>query len=244
VRTVAYAEHHETVLDLHVPAGEPSGTTVVLLHGGFWRDRYRRDLMDPLVPSLLAAGHVVVNLEYRRVGGAGGWPTTLVDVADGIDALADLDEVDAERVVVVGHSAGGHLAVWAASRHRLRAGAPGAEPRVRPRAAVSLAGVVDLAAAAPLSDGAVAELLGEDVPGPRHAIADPATLVPIGLPVTLVHGSADEDVPVEQSQRYLAAAAAAGDPVRMVVGPGDHYSVIDPLHDRWADVQAAVSRAG
>ena len=140
MHTSAYADHPDTVLDVHVPrAGAGvSGSTVVLVHGGFWRERYRRDLMVPLVPSLRGGGHVVVKREWRRVGGAGGWPTTLLDVAAGLDALVQEPAVDPARVVVVGHSAGGHLALWATARHRLPAGAPGAGPRVRPCAVVAL----------------------------------------------------------------------------------------------------------
>jgi len=239
MRTIAHDDHPDTVLDLHVPAGARSGVTVVLVHGGFWREEYRRDLMTPLVPSLLAQGHVVANLEYRRVGGAGGWPTTLADVAAGVDALADVEVVDPDRVVTVGHSAGGHLAVWAAVRHLLPPDAPGADPVVRPCAAVSQAGVLDLAGASGLGAGAVEALLGgtsED----RLDVADPSRLLPAGVPVVLVHGADDEIVPLAQSEAYLAAATAAGDAPLLLVGPGGHFSVIDPAHDRWADVLAVL----
>lgn len=239
VRTVAYGDHPDTVLDLHLPAVDRSGLTVVLVHGGFWRDQYRRDLMDPLVPSLLAEGHVVVNLEYRRVNGAGGWPTTLTDVAAGIDALADLDGVDPDAVVAVGHSAGGHLALWAASRPGLPAGAPGADPVVVPCAVVSQAGVVDLSGGLSLGGGAVGDLL-DGATQERLAIADPTMLVPTGRRVVLVHGDDDRTVPMSQSTAYRDAAAAAGDDVTLVTGPGDHFSVIDPGHARWRDVLDAV----
>lgn len=240
MRTIAHDDHPDTVLDLHVPDDVRSGTTVVLVHGGFWREEYRRDLMTPLVPSLLAQGHVVVNLEYRRVGGAGGWPTTLTDVAAGIDALADLEVVDADRVVTVGHSAGGHLAVWAAARHLLPVGAPGAGPLVRPCAAVAQAGVLDLAGAAGLGAGAVDALL-DGTSDERLDVADPSRLLPTGVPVVLVHGADDDIVPLAQSEAYLAAATAAGDAPRLLVGPGDHFSVIDPAHDRWSDVLGILS---
>lgn len=225
------------MLDVHRPPAVPSGCTVVLVHGGFWRERYGRELMVPLVDSLLADGHLVVNLGYRRVGGAGGWPTTLTDVAAGLDAVAGLDGVDVERVVTVGHSAGGHLATWLAARHRLPPGAPGADPVVRPCHVVAQAAVVVLGDAVvdDLGDGAVGDLLGGDDPV-RRRVADPASWLPLGVPVTLVHARGDDDVPLRQSQRWVALASAAGDEARLVTAAGDHYSVIDPAHELWQQV--------
>ena len=152
-RQIAYGDHPDQVGNLHLPAGDPAAEglwpAVVLIHGGFWRFGWDRTLMTPLARDLASRGFAVWNIEYRRVGQeGGGWPGTLEDVAAAADAVAGLEGVDAGRVVTVGHSAGGQLALWLAARHRLPAGAIGAAPRLRPRAAVSQAGVSDLVAGA------------------------------------------------------------------------------------------------
>ncbi|MDP1820528.1 MAG: alpha/beta fold hydrolase [Acidimicrobiales bacterium] len=225
-------------------AGAP---TVVLVHGGFWQAGYGLDLMQPLVPSLVAAGWTVANIDYRGVGDdGGGWSGTFEDAAAATDALAAIDGIDVRRIVTVGHSAGGHLAVWLAGRHRLPDGAPGASPQVRPIGALSQAGVVDLVAAAEarLGDGATQSLLGgepSEVPD-RYAIGSPAALVPIGVPVELVHGVDDRIVPPDQSRRYDDVTRAVGDPVVRTEVPGDHFTMIDPATDAWAACVAGIRR--
>ena len=174
-RQIAYGDHPDQVGNLHLPLGEGPWPTVVLIHGGFWRWGWDRTLMTPLAHDLARRGIAAWNIEYRRVGqSGGGWPGTLEDAAAAIDQVAELDEVDGGRVVSLGHSAGGHLAVWLAGRHRLPVGAPGAVPRVRPRAAVAQAGVLDLARGSTenLGNGACQGLLGgepADVPE-RYAV--------------------------------------------------------------------------
>ena len=161
---IAYGEHPDQVANLHLPAREGGPwPCVVLLHGGFWRTGWDRTLMTPLAFDLAARGIAAWNVEYRRVGQeGGGWPGTLEDVAAAVDRLADVDEVDAARVVTCGHSAGGHLALWLAARPRIPGGMPGADPRVTPVAAVAQAGVCDLERARrdDLGGGAVEGLLG------------------------------------------------------------------------------------
>ncbi|MEX1162576.1 MAG: alpha/beta hydrolase [Nitriliruptor sp.] len=241
-RTIAYGDGPEQVADLALPAGsapDAGWPTVVLVHGGFWRDQYRRDLMADLARDLANRGFASWNLEYRRVGPTGGgFPGTLLDVAAGTDHLAAVAEeapIDLDRVAVVGHSAGGHLALWFGSRGRLPAGAPGASDPLRPCAVVAQAPVASLVDAVPLGDGAVTDFLGgePDEVADRYAIADPMALVGHGVPVLLVHGRSDETVPVDQSERYEAAASAAGDPVELVTGAGDHFAVIDPGDPLW-----------
>jgi acetyl esterase/lipase len=250
--THAYGPGPAQFLELSLPAGNGPAPVVVVLHGGFWRAPYGIELARPLAADLAARGWAAVAVEYRRVGtgegGGGGWPATLEDVATALDSLADLRRagdgaaarLDLSDVTVVGHSAGGHLAAWAAGRGRLPAGAPGAAPRVGVTATVLQAGVLDLACAAEqeLGNGAVAEFLGgpPDAVPERYATADPVRLLPTGSAVLCVHGAADTTVPPEQSDRYAAAATAAGDTVEVALVPGDHMVVIDPAGEAWRRV--------
>jgi acetyl esterase/lipase len=233
---VAYGEHPDQVANLHVPAREGGPwPCVVLLHGGFWRTGWDRTLMTTLAADLARRGIAAWNVEYRRVGqAAGGWPGTLEDVAGAIDHLAEVPDVDVQRVATCGHSAGGHLALWLAGRHRLPGGVPGAAPRVRPVAAVSQAGVCDLERAwsDDLGGGAVAGLLGSFEEAPeRYAAASPAALAPLGVPQLLVHGAEDEVVPVTQSRDQVARDAQAE---LVELAGADHFDVIDPTHAAWA----------
>jgi acetyl esterase/lipase len=236
-----YGAGPDRFLELSLPDGPGPAPVAVVLHGGFWRPAYGIELARPLAADLAGAGFAAVAVEYRRVGAGGGWPGTLDDVAAALDRLAGLPDVsrlDLTDVTAIGHSAGGQLAAWLAGRHRLPPGAPGAAPRVRVTAAVLQAGVLDLAAAAAqrLGNGAVLDLLGGgpgEVPE-RYAAADPVRLLPTGAAVLCVHGAADDVVPVEQSERYAAAAAAAGDRVELRVVPGDHMAMIDPASLAWA----------
>jgi acetyl esterase/lipase len=243
-----YGPGPDQFLELTLPAGGGRLPVAVVLHGGFWRAAYGVELARPLAADLAAAGLAAVAVEYRRVGAGGGWPVTLDDVAAALDALPDLpgaERLDLTAVTVIGHSAGGHLAAWAAGRHRLPAGAPGAAPRVRPAAVVLQAGVLDLerAAAQRMGDGAVTGFLGAgpgDAPD-RYAAADPVRLLPTGADVLLVHGAGDTTVPPEQSERYATAATAAGDRVELRVVPGDHMVLVDPAAQPWRLVRGWVT---
>ena len=238
--TARYGAHRDQFVEVWLPEGTAPAPVAVVLHGGFWRAAHGIELARPLAADLAAAGWVGVAVEYRRVGGGGGWPATLEDVAAALDAvpgLAVAGRLDLGDVTVVGHSAGGHLAAWAAGRHRLPAGAPGARPGLRIGTAELQAGVLDLADAdrQDLGRGAVRDLLGAppaSVPD-RLAAADPVALLPTGARVLCVHGSGDDVVPLRQSDRYAAAARAAGDLVEVQVVPGDHMALIDPAGRPW-----------
>jgi acetyl esterase/lipase len=250
VQTFGYGPDPSQQGDLHLPAATGPLPVVIVIHGGYWRVRYDRTLGTPLAVDLSRHGVAAWNIEYRRVGGGGGWPETFLDVAAAVDVLAELPAshlLDLRRVAVVGHSAGGQLAMWAAARPKLPAGAPGATPQVVVGGAVAQAGVLDLIRGfeQQLSRGAVGELLGgapSEVPD-RYATASPLELLPLGVPATVVHGDADDAVPIEQSERYAAAAERAGDQADLVRLAGvDHMDLIDPATAAWAICRSAALR--
>lgn len=226
-----YGDDPAQVAGLHRPTGESRGV-VVVIHGGFWKAQYDASLGVPLARDLAGRGWTAWNLEYRRVGNGGGWPETFDDVAAGIDHLATVEGLDLSTVVTLGHSAGGHLATWAAARGRFDRWSP---ERVPVTAVISQAGVVDLTSAVQddLGDGAVQVLLGR-LPRQEWEQVDPMRQLPLGVPVWCVHGSGDAVVPLSQSAEYVDAATAAGAQAELVELEGDHFVVIDVESDAWA----------
>jgi acetyl esterase/lipase len=224
----SYGSHRWARAELWLPRGSGPFPVAVVLHGGYWRARYSKRVMKGACADLARRGVAAWNVEYRRIGRGqgGGWPATLDDVAAAIDHLASLGDprLDLEDgVTAIGHSAGGQLALWAASR---------VDPVVPVRRVVAQAAVCNLAVA-----GEPAwELLGgtpEQVPE-RYDFADPMRLVPLGVPTLLVHGADDETVSVKRSREYAAAAGAAGDPVELVEPvPGGHRLHPDPRSEPW-----------
>jgi acetyl esterase/lipase len=243
---VAYGDGESQFGELWLPSVRPAGApppVVVLVHGGFWRNSYGLDLMDPLAVDLVGRGAAVWNIEYRRVGELGdGWTGTLADVAAAVDEVATFAtefDLDGGDIAVVGHSAGGHLALWAASRQLLPSGAPGAAPIVTPRLAVGLAPVADLVAAARdgVGDGAVVDFLGggpSDVPE-RYAIATPSPAK--GVDVVVVRGGSDDIVPAA----YTTPPGSRPGTVTVVdVAGEDHFDLIDPSSRSWAATLSAL----
>ena len=232
VETQRYGNHPDQELDLALPAGDGPHPLAFVLHGGFWRAAYTRRNTAAVAAALRRSGWATANVEYRRLG-PGAYDSMLADVGaarrflDGLDAPVDLG-----RTMAIGHSAGGHLALWLAAN--------GGATSV-----VALAGVCDLAEAARegLGDRAAQELLGGepgDVPG-AYAQADPASRLPLGVPQLLVHGTADDRVPFEHAERYAERARAAGDDCTVLALDGvDHFDVIDPRSKAWATIVEAV----
>jgi acetyl esterase/lipase len=241
-----YGEDPSQWGELFLPEVAAPRGVVVVIHGGYWRSQYGAELGEPLAKDLAAHGMAAWNLEYRRAGNGGGWPNTFADVLAGIDKLRELAAehgLGLDRVVALGHSAGGHLAVWAAGRSRLAGlGAPEVDRQLARRGdddgavhltgVVSQSGVLNLAAAERLnlSNGAVSNFLGgssERYPK-RHKYADPMSSVPLDVSIYAVHSADDDDVPFSESETYIGAAKAAGAPVQLLKVPGDHYALIDP----------------
>jgi acetyl esterase/lipase len=227
---------------LTVPPGEGPHPVVVFIHGGFWLNSYGYDLAVDQADSAVEAGYATWNIEYRRVGDpGGGYPGTLVDVAKAVDHLAGVAgeyRLDLDRVAVVGHSAGGHLAFWVGQRSLLPADAPGAGPLVAPALVVGQAPVVDLANNLDLGGGAVERFIGAspaDAPD-AYAAADPAQLRPIVTPQIIVQGGADTIVPRDRADAY---AELMGEPEMLEVlmfKNEDHFDVIDPASASWVAV--------
>lgn len=237
--TIRYGADSLQFGELYLARGVRRAPVVVLIHGGCWLAGYDRRHIRSLAAAIATEGIAVWSLEYRRVGNAGGgWPGTFEDIGAGIDhvrSLAGAFDLDTSRVVVSGHSAGGHLALWAGTRGRLPAGSPGATAPLRPRGIVALAGVPDLAAdfdaMRPGCGDAIVRLMGghPDAVAERYRLGSPARWVPLGIRTTLVSGDGDRIVPPDLSRAYQRAAQAAGDDARLVlVANAGHFELVNP----------------
>jgi acetyl esterase/lipase len=241
-----YGAAPEQFGELRLPSGPGPHPVVVLIHGGCWRAEYDITHIAPLATALAGEGWAVWAIEYRRVGSpGGGWPGTFLDVGAAIDhlrSLAKSHSLDLSRVVVAGHSAGGHLALWSASRGVLPKDSPiaTADPLV-PRGVVSIAGITDIGAyASPNGCGsAVVPLMGgaPDAVADRYTQASPVALVP-PVPVQLIVGTADTIVPRTQADAFVKVAGSRAT-VRLVEGAG-HFDLIAPDRAAWTVLREAV----
>ncbi len=248
VDRIPYGADPNQIAELNLALLPSRRPVAVLIHGGYWREGFTRSEMDDLSQDLARLGYATWNLDYRRVGDpGGGWPGTFTDVATAIDKLAELapeNNLDLSRVVFIGHSAGGTLALWAASRGQGGSGQPGGPPKVLPKAVVSLSGVVDLVSAAQstadgnapeLRDATIAVMGGTPSSVPdRYAAVSPLARLPLKVPQLLLHGSKDDRVPIEQSRAYVSAAAKLGDNTKLIEQPNaDHFDVVRSNKASW-----------
>ena len=231
---IPYGKDPRQFGDLFLPAGGGPHPVVVFIHGGFWRNAYSLDHAGHLCAALARAGAAAWSLEYRRIGDpGGGWSGTMDDVlvgAEHIKKLALRYHLDLERMVASGHSAGGHLVLWLAAQNA-----------VNLRGVTPLAAVSDLrrAWALQLSNGVVRQLLGgtpDQVPQ-RYAATSPIELLPISVAQRMVHGTADNIVPFEMSERFVKASRNAK--LIALKGAG-HFELIDPRSREWPAVQKTI----
>jgi len=224
--------------DLRVAPGPGPHPVAIVIHGGFWRAAFDLLYAGHIGAALTRRGVATWNIEYRRIGNAGGgYPGTFDDVANAslhLKKIAATHQLDLTRVAAIGHSAGGHLALWLAAAKR---GVP-------LKGIVSLAGVADLRRAYELKlSGTVAgELMGgspEQHPE-RYRDASPIERLPLGVPVRLVHGERDDIVPIEIAERYEKAARAKGDDCRLIRLDSDHFDIVDPRSAVWPKVSDTV----
>lgn len=222
---LTYGDDPSQWVDRYDPDGASRGT-VVVIHGGFWKSAYAADLGAPLAVDLARRGWTAHNVEYRRVGNGGGYPSTFDDIHEAINMVDS-----GGPVITLGHSAGGHLATWAVARQRFDAWAGGIEVTH----VLSQAGVLDLATAYAegLGSGAVQALMGAGPDDAAFDLADPARHLPLGVPVWCLHAKDDDEVPISQSRNYVERAQQDAEFVEVT---GGHYDLIDPRSDAWQKV--------
>ncbi|MFE2375517.1 alpha/beta hydrolase [Streptomyces sp. NPDC059398] len=270
--TAAYGDHPDQIVDFYAPHGGGGPVPlVVVLHGGSWRQRVDRQYLSPFAALLARRGFAVASVEYRRGGAgpvsAGRWPETLDDIAAALDALPELvpcalPRADLRRTVLTGHSAGGHLALWAAARHVLPPEAPWHRPTPPIRGVVALAPLADLRLARELGvcEGAVEQFLAsadtaaagsaavgsapaETPAAVRTQWADPAALLPTGIATTVVQGREDATVPPQIADAFADAAAKEGELVGVTLLDGvGHFAPVDPAADACAVVVAEIEQ--
>lgn len=247
---IAYGPEPLQFGELRLPEGAGPFPVAIVLHGGCWLAAYDLGYVAGLAAELAKEGIATWSVEYRRVGDeGGGWPGTFLDIAAGADLLKTLAKrfpLDLGRVVAVGHSAGGHLALWLAGRHRLPA-----ESTLAAGEPLALRGVLGLAPIADLADYAADEGCGAAIPDllggapaavpERLRLASPIAMLPLGLPQRLLVGAADPIVPPAQVRAYAEAASHAGDEVTLVEIPAaGHFEAVVPGSSAWPAVRAAV----
>jgi acetyl esterase/lipase len=248
---IEYGPDPQHFAELRFPDGSGSFPFLFVIHGGFWRSTYDLKHIGSLCTALTSKGIITCNLEYRRIGNAGGgWPGTFQDVSLATDHVLEIfssdPRVDVARTAVIGHSAGAHLALWLVARHRTSKTSPiHGNQRHRLGGAISLAGVCDLRTAwkQRLGNGVVERLMGgtpNEYPD-RFDAGSPIELLPNGSKQVLIHGTADDIVPVSQSEKFVERAEQMGErPTLVKLNGVGHFELIDPESDVWSLIARTV----
>jgi acetyl esterase/lipase len=248
---IPYGEHRSQFGVLRVPKESTPYPVVITIHGGFWQSKYDLDENNPFAEDLTSRGYTTWNIEYRRVGeDGGGWQGTFNDVINAVNHLSKLEErfnLDLSRVIVLGHSAGGHLALWLASQNneiKEEMGNNFNKLIIPVRGVISLAGVTDLRNMWRIhEDKGIHSHVGSFVGGSpqevpeRYRLASPIELLPLNIEQILIHGELDRHVPVDLSKNYYQKAIELGDKASLVVLPEvEHFKIIDPSSTAWQSV--------
>jgi len=251
--TISYGPDSSQFAELRMPDGPGPHPVAIVIHGGCWLSIANLHIMDHFCDKLTKAGIATWNLEYRRVDSpGGGWPATFTDIGRGVDFVTTVAEkynLDLNRVVFIGHSSGGHLAMWAGARHCVAKGNQlYSENPFKPAGVVSLAGLADLRdmverTKAVCGGDVIHTLLGgsfEEVPD-RYRNASPVTLLPTGITQIVIYGSDDPAVPPELGQAYVEASKLLDESIGFLVIPNaSHFELIAPWTSSWPIVEAAV----
>jgi len=245
---IAYGSNEFQFGELRLPKGAGPHPVVIVIHGGCWMSQYGLSYMSHLSAALTEVGVATWSIEYRRIGNqGGGWPGTFEDAsraADHLRTLAKSHPLDLNRVVAMGHSAGGHLALWLAARKHLPKDSPVYSPDPLPlRGVVSLAGITDLRGAGTACDENVPQLMGgsaQENPAIYNQ-ASPIELLPLGIPSAIVQGDSDNIIPLAMPKDYAGAAKKKGDDAKLVViEKAGHFEVVDPKSFAWEAVRNEV----
>ena len=237
---IAYGKDEFQFGELRLPKGAGPHPVAVVIHGGCWLAQYDLTYMGHLSADLTEAGVAAWSIEYRRIGNAGGgWPGTFEDAARATDHLRELAKkypLDLKRVVAMGHSAGGHLALWLAARKNLPKSSPAWSADPLPLGGVvSLAGITDLRKTGTACDKEVAQLMNGSA---SYNLASPIELLPLKIRYSIVQGDTDPIIPTAMATEFAEAARKKGDDARLVlIEKAGHFDLVDPKSFAWPMVK-------